>query len=194
MATTFKEAEEKERFCLRKILPDVLSKDYEWINFYTPINSYAPYDCLVQGLIDGSTKKRYIIEIKLREPFFDPENKGYVLEISKLNGMKKCILDEETELLYINTTETGTYVWNITQLENKGLLKPSNGNFNKSKMGSDKSKVNKGCIYLRTDLAEFHLPFKFNETLFQKEIENERLKNKKIKEKMDLMEWFFKTN
>ena len=161
MESKFIEASKRERWCLRTILPLIkeMNPKFTWTEYITDIFGYDSYDCLLQAWKDGSVKIRYIIEVKVRTNHYDE----LILEKKKLNDLKKKILDPTTtEIIYINITPKGTFLFNISRLEKEGKLITSKMIMNKSTMQSTSNKIEKGIILLDVVKAR-RFDFKFNE-------------------------------
>jgi hypothetical protein len=166
----FIEASKRERYVLNQLLPKLMSnKKYDWTYTLTDIYGYGVYDCLLQASIDGSAKKRFVIEVKIRQETYGE----MIMESKKLNALKGCVLDDITEIVYISVLPNETYMWNISKLLNNGL---STGTLScpKSTMG-DKTKVNKVVFYLPKEKGEL-INFKFYEGEYQQSI-NEIVKD-----------------
>ena len=166
MESKFIEASKRERWCLMTILPLIkeMNPKFTWTEYITDIFGYDSYDCLLQAWKDGSVKIRYIIEVKLRTNHYDE----LILETKKLNDLKKKILDPTTtEIIYINVTPNGTFLFNISRLEKEGKLITSKMIMNKSTMRSTSNKIEKGIILLNIAKAR-RFDFKFNEVDYLK--------------------------
>lgn len=148
----FVEASKRERYSLKYLLPileKLMPKVYQWTEYITDIYGYDVYDCLWQAHIDGSTQRRYIIEVKIRDTHYDE----LILETKKLRDLKSKVYDDKTQILYINITPIATYIFNLTKLEKDGKLVKNNLVANKATMVSRTDKVNKGVYFLNVSEA-----------------------------------------
>jgi len=183
----FIEASKRERFCLSNILPIIKNSKYEWSEYMTDIYSYDVYDCLLQASIDGSVKKRFIIEIKIRDTHFDE----LILETKKLRDLKSKVLDHSnTEILYINVTPNKTYVFNLSKMEKEDKFSVNKLKANKATMESRTNKVDKNVIYLSITDAR-SIDFTFNEKEYQNSIKVVINENNRHKNNKNLFEYLF---
>jgi len=153
----------------------------------TDIYSYDVYDCLLQASIDGSVKKRFIIEIKIRDTHFDE----LILETKKLRDLKSKVLDHSnTEILYINVTPNKTYVFNLSKMEKEDKFSVNKLKANKATMESRTNKVDKNVIYLSITDAR-SIDFTFNEKEYQNSIKVVINENNRHKNNKNLFEYLF---
>ena len=173
----FEEASVRERFALKQIEP-ILRKKESTI-YYTDIYSYDVYDALLHILENGTIKKRYIIECKLRDTHYDE----LMYETKKDKDLTSKIIDpSNTDILFINFTPTGTYLFNITQLKKTHPLLFNHIDYTycpKSTMG-DKVYINKGHYLLPTSLG-MNLRYIFNEMDFKNSSKTIEQQNNKTK-------------
>lgn len=153
----------------------------KWDILITPYYADDVYDVMITKHEKGSVIKRYIIELKIREKSFDDE--GYVYETKKHNSLTKIknIDPEHNQILYINFTPNGTYVWNIDECLKE--YKPIKKEMNKATMTSRDDKSNKST-YLLLPVSAKKYEYRWDIGQYNKEVEIE--KQKKIKEKENL--------
>lgn len=166
----FIEASKRERYTLKYILPlikEKMPKDYEWTEYITDIYGYDVYDCLLQAYIEGSIQKRFIIEVKIRDKHWE----DLILETEKLKSLKSKIFDDKAQILYINITPKGTYIFNLTKLEKQNKLVKNTLMANKATMASRDEKVNKGVYFLNVGDA-LKLEWTFNENEYKESIQS----------------------
>jgi hypothetical protein len=128
-----------------KHLKELFPNTFKWdINFTT--GKYDDYDAF-WFIIDEnqSIKRRVWVEIKWRDRSFD----DYILEVKKLNQLKKLrnsmfLSKDDVTFIYINFTPNGTFMWDITNMEDSGDTLVAN----KATSDSRKNKINKKIIYL----------------------------------------------
>jgi hypothetical protein len=128
-----------------KQLKDKYPNIFKWdLNFTT--GKYDDYDAY-WFIIDEnqSIKKRVWVEIKWRDRSFD----DYILEVKKLNQLKKLrdsmfLSKDDVTFIYINFTPNGTFMWDITNMEDSGETLVAN----KATSDSRQNKINKKIIYL----------------------------------------------
>jgi hypothetical protein len=184
----FVEASKRERYCLKYILPMIKNKipGYEWTEYITDIYGYDVYDCLLQAYIEGSIKKRYIIEVKVRDTHYDE----LILETKKIRDLKSKVLDNLTKILYINITPMGTYIFSISDLQKQNKLVKTKIVANRATMASRTDKIEKGVFMLNVSDAKY-LDFKFNEADYQKSIKEVVKTNWENKAKKGLFDYLF---
>lgn len=188
----FIEASKKERYGLKYILPHIkkLNTKYTWTDYMTDIYSYDVYDCLLQAYDNGSKKKIFIIEVKVRDTHY-PE---LILETKKLRDLKTKILHPTiTDILYINITPMGTYIFNVSRLEKEGKLIPSKLTANKATMTSRTDKVEKGVIMLDINEAKF-IDFTFNQLQYERDTKLDMIikQNNEYKATKDMWDYLTK--
>lgn len=186
----FIEASKRERFALMNILPLLKSNtNYDWTEYLTDIYSYDVYDCLLQAYIDGSIKKRFIIEIKIRDKHYD----DLILETKKLKDLKSKVYDDITDVIYINVTPKGTYLFNVTKLQKENKLTTNKLMANKATMNSREHKIEKSVIYLDYNDAKFY-PYTFSELQYKLSLNQIKKENNKHKQSFCLFEYIIKNS
>jgi hypothetical protein len=150
------------------------------------------YDVLISKHNDGSIYKRYIIELKIRDGDFD--NEGYVYETKKHNSLMKIKnLDPNlNEIIYINFTPNGTYVWFIDKIiDNYQSIKKE---MNKATMESRTNKNNKWTYLLLPKNAKKY-EYRWDIRQFNEVIEAKKQKQMKIKQRLNEEKdiWFYLT-
>jgi hypothetical protein len=190
----FQEAAYKERLAFDNLvrLYNLFSKE-KYSILKTPYDGMDEYDVLVQRHTKGSIERRFIIELKIRmlsgDALQQAETDGYIFESKKYNSLKR-IRDIDAAYnvaLYISFTPTGTYMWNINELEEKGLLKPIKKEMNKATMNSRDDKANKKVYLLKKEWAKdwsyIWSEDQFNRCLAEKEIEKQSIKEQLMADK-----------
>lgn len=147
----FIEKSKRERYALQQI-ENILRQGKESMVYYTDIFKHDIYDALYQFTIDGTPKKTWIIEAKIRTKEYDTMQ----LEIKKYKDLKNKILTDYTDIIYVNFLPTGSYIWNLTKLS---LSNPEIFNHIEYKMCpkstvGDTTKINKPSYYLPKSLAK----------------------------------------
>ncbi len=174
----FIESSKRERYSLQQI-ETILRQGKESLVYYTDIFKYDTYDALYQFTIDGSPKKTWIIEAKIREKQYNE----MLLETKKFKDLKNKILTDYTDIIYVNFLPDGTYVWNLTKLEKTDpdiFRHITYKVMNKSTMG-DQTLKNKPGYYLPKSKAK-RIDFIYNEQEYLKsqiQVMNSNVKNKR---------------
>lgn len=172
----YEEASFKERLYFDKLieLHNIFPSD-KWTYYKTSYLGYDDYDYSATNKITG---KRLIIEIKIRDKSWG----GYVYETKKhkkLMDIKKTDPNNIT-ILYVNSTPSGTYIWNIDNII--GKYKTTWVEMNKSTMNSRTEKKRKRVYLLETSDAFKSVPFKYTDKLMiefeRREIEKNKPKSK----------------
>ncbi len=146
------------------MIPTHIAGKYDYTIYLTDIYGFDPYDGLLQFYHDGSTKKRWIMEVKIRDTHYEE----LLLEKKKLTELQKKVYDDLTDILYICVTPLQTYVYNLSTMMKQKQLVIHKLECNKATMESRKyeDKVNKVVYLLPTDLAK-KIPYQFNEKSYQ---------------------------
>ena len=189
----FEKAAYMERIAFKNFIK--LYNLFEGDNFDIDIRPYEgndKYDVLISKHNDGSIYKRYIIELKIRDKDFDSE--GYVYETKKHKSLMdiKNLDGDNNEILYINFTPNGTYIWFIDRII--ANYKPIRKKMNKATMNSRSDKSNKGTyLLLPKDAKKYEYRWdirQFNEKI-EEEKRKELKKQSKLNEEKDI--WFYLT-
>lgn len=137
------------------------------------------YDVLVTKHNDGLIYKRYIIELKIRDKAYE----NYVFETHKYRDLQKIkkIDSDNNEIIYINFTPDGTYVWSIDKIIHK--YNPVKMEMNKATMNSRSDKEEKS-IYLLLPSDAKKYEYRWDLGQFNDKIEQEKQKQLKIKLKL----------
>jgi hypothetical protein len=139
----------KERLSLDIILPELFA-DYEYSKYYTDPESLDVYDCylMTYDKITKSLKRRYIIEVKVREQNWNE----WMLEKKKLTALNKKAGESGATILYINVTPSGSYVWNLSRIQKDIHWESKDCNISTVEM--EKGKKTKQVTMLPTTLAK----------------------------------------
>jgi hypothetical protein len=166
MATNnFIEASKKERWALKNIFDKHFKldkKNWEWEIKYTDPFKYDDYDCVILKYNKGwSIQQRYIVKMKIRETKYP----DYLFELKKYNKLKFFLYgDRQSEILYINTTPEGTFVWNISKMEKENKLGKIYGlDAPKQSMAEKREYINKKGFLLKPEDALFKCNWKWDE-------------------------------
>lgn len=170
-----------------------LYSDLDWYKFETSyMNTYEKYDYLMtskKGIRDGFT--RHIISINFRSGDFEE----YILEGQKLQNLleAKDVDNDNNVIIYINSTPTGTYIWNINDMMSKYNIE--NKVMNKKSLESTKRKKSKRVMFLKKEDATF-IDYKWEEKyLLDHWRELQKIEDsKKVKTKENFNDWFFDKN
>ena len=161
----FKQAELQERKYMN-LLADHLIAKYE----PTDITTFESYD----GFLTINDKK-YIIECKIRNEIYDT----YVLEQGKYDRLLELSKEMNLDILYINVTFNGTYIWNVTKMIENNQLVFKNWQSVKTTMGNQEKK-NKPSVFLSILNAKLH-PIKLKREITNLKNTMETLRNKFLK-------------
>ncbi len=148
----YTERSEKERVVVNQTIPNILNnlKEEYTIQYYTtPIDSMDIYDFYIMILKDGSTKKRIIGEVKVRDAHYP----DLLLEKKKYNSLKKKAEETGATIMYINTTPEGTFIFNLSKIINSDIKWIKEDHW---KSTTDKSlgKISKSIIYIPIEKAK----------------------------------------
>lgn len=142
--STIQEAAFKERIALNNL--EVLYNPFPNEVYFKTITRFDGndfYDALYQKHKEGTTEKRYYIEIKIRDKVFP----DYFIEPKKIKDIEGVALQNlskcEFEILYLNFTPEGTFLWNATNLINNNKYKLEKKWANKCTMKSRTDKIEK---------------------------------------------------
>lgn len=181
LSNKFEEASYKERLAFKnwRNLYNLFPED-KWTVFITPYDGSDVYDVLVQN----SSYKRIIIEIKIRNEFATKcgLEEGFIYETKKHKSLSqvKDLDPDNNSIMYINFTTAGTYVWNICKLD----LKSKKIEMNKATMESTTDKTNKTVYLLKSEDAKFY-PYIFDDVQYwndEKNIDKEVKLSKMVKQ------------
>lgn len=171
-ASKHEEASFKERLYFDKMIEEykIFPTD-KWSYFKT---SYLGYDDYDYSATNKKTGKRLVIEIKVRDRIWD----GYVYEIKKHKKLMEIKKSDPSNItiLYVNSTPSGTYIWNIDDII--GKYKPVWIYMNKSTMTSRTEKEKKKVYLLNSSDAIKFVPFKYTDKLMYEFERREAEKNK----------------
>jgi hypothetical protein len=155
-----------------------------------PYEGQDVYDVLVSKHNDGSIYKRYIIELKIRDKDFD--NEGYVYETKKHKSLTniKNLDPDNNEILYINFTPNGTYIWFIDRII--GNYQSIKKEMNKATMNSRSDKSNK-TTYLLLPKDAKHYQYRWDIKQFNADVEAKKQKEVKVKQRLSDEKdmWFY---
>ena len=189
----FEKSAYKERIAFKNFIK--LYHLFEGDNFDIDIRPYEGndyYDVLISKHNDGSIYKRYIIELKVRDEDYDEE--GYVYETKKHRDLMdiKNLDPDNNEILYINFTPNGTYIWFIDKII--ANYKPIRKKMNKATMNSRTDKSDKGTyLLLPKDAKKYE--YRWDMRQFNEEIEAKKQKQMKVKQRLSDEKdiWFYLT-
>jgi len=146
---------ERERIMLNMVFSRIYNKgEYQDNIHHTPADSKEPYDSIVCRFLNGIISKNHIWEAKIRDANYNE----ILFEKIKYNSLKKIAERYQgapSDIFYISTHPNGTYIFNITQIEQYGLLKWIKQEHNRSTVEKSKGKVIKEIVYLPASLAKF---------------------------------------
>jgi hypothetical protein len=178
---------DKNEFYGREMLKDFIKSYptvFKYEMHYMP-NQYDSYDAYYFVIKeDQQIKKRVWIEIKIRTSVYQ----NYILEAKKIKGLIKkrnelFLTEDEVAFLYINFTPEGTFIWNITNIEENN--KSEKLTCNKQTAESRDIKTTKSVYYMEKDKANF-FPYRLDYDRINKNYKKNYLYpiiEKKIKEK-----------
>jgi hypothetical protein len=186
----FIQASKREKYGLQQYFKRFnLFTDSRWKVYYSlEYDTTCAYDCLVQEIVDGGVKKRYIIEAKNRTSLSTYQTnvnkeEGWILEKSKIKRLKEIYnldpVEKRNKVLYVNFTTIGTLVWDITHLMNMEI-KSTKKNMNKQTVVDTNLKIDKDVVLLKQDDAKLY-PYIFTERdylNYQQELLNQKVVNK----------------
>lgn len=170
------------RALLEEIIPTIYAnkEKYNYHYYISDIADTTRYDAFVSIFeIGGQLKANHIIEVKVRDIHYDE----MMLEKRKYDELKAVLKREYNvaDIIYINTTPKGTFIWNVTKLEEQQKIKWETKLCNKSTV-QDKGKIEKRVTLLPINKAK-HIPHITNTFLEQKLKEKEEKIQEKVKEK-----------
>ena len=188
----FIEASRKERFAFKQFCDRYnLFKTEDHFLYLTPEDGYDKYDCLVQEYEPNekyTIKKRMIMEFKIRQVsdncLRECREDGWIFEYKKFKALEdiRSIDPNYNECYYISFLPDKTVVWNITDLNKKGLLKWISKEMNKATMNSTTDKKNKKVCLLKEEWGKSY-QYTFDEQSYKiHNTEKERLKQVRKKE------------
>ncbi len=171
----FEEASYKERVFFTNLCKMYgLFPEERWHLDATPFYEKDKYDYLAFRL---NTRKRLVIEIKIRETWY---SEGYVYETKKHNALMKIkALDPENiTILYVNSTPKGTYIWNIDKIIDN--YKPIMKEMNIATMDSRNKKRRKKVYLLQPEDAEKHYAFHWDDKQLTQHFKEKLQREKKV--------------
>jgi hypothetical protein len=151
----FEEASFKERLFFDNLIEEFkLFSPEKWTYYKTSYLGKDTYDYFAQNKITG---KKFYIEIKIRDRNWD----GYVYETKKHKALMKLKNQDpnNTSILYVNSTPSGTYFWKIDDIIHK--YKTTLILMNKATMGGDNKKEKKSVYLLNPDDSSKKLDFRY---------------------------------
>lgn len=99
----------------RQYLDRLYAEMYDTKFIPTPDNSKIHFD----GTLCKSGKQ-YIVEAKVRKATYE----AYYLEEDKYKNLLQVSAEFGMDILYINFTPSGTYVWNLSDMKKKNQIMP----------------------------------------------------------------------
>lgn len=163
--TSYSEEELKGRALLVELLPKIYNRDKYKIYYHlSDLAEGDVYDAFVSiyNKETGSHLANHIVEVKIRYENHDKD--GYMYEQSKDKSLKSVLKRNynTADIIYINATSTGTYIWNVSKLESQNKLKWGYRACNKSTVeyynSSIKDTKEKKVAYLQIADAIKHYP------------------------------------
>ncbi len=144
-----------ERIMIEELYKEIYTNSKYDIQYYhTPIDSYEVYDSVVNRF-EKSTNylvDTQIFEVKIR----DTNYQDILLEKKKYNSLKKeskrCLNGNEITIFYVSCHPSGTYVFNLSKLEDIKWQKESH---NISTTELYRGKEDKYVCYLPISSAKF---------------------------------------
>jgi len=145
---------QRERVMLNLLFSKIYNKNGFNDNIYhTPAEGKEPYDSVVCRFKNGSRHRNHIWEAKIRDADYD----DILFEKNKYNSLKNIAKKydaAECDIFYVSTHPSGTYVFNITQIEKDNKLKWIKQHHNISTVELWRGKTEKELIYLPISLAK----------------------------------------
>jgi hypothetical protein len=145
---------QRERVMLNLLFGKIYNKNGFNDNIYhTPAEGKEPYDSVVCRFKNGIIQKNHIWEAKIRDADYD----DILFEKIKYNSLKKIAKKYdavECDIFYVSSHPSGTYVFNITQIEKDNKLKWIKQSHNISTVELWKGKTEKELVYLPISLAK----------------------------------------
>jgi hypothetical protein len=142
---------ERERIMLNVLFKQIYNKNGIVDNIYhTPVDSREKYDSLVCRFKDNRIYQNHIWEAKLRGANYD----DILFEKIKYNSLKKICKRFDgapCEIFYVSTHPNGTYIFNITKIEEKYSLPWIREKHNVSTVELWKGQHDKDLIYLPSE-------------------------------------------
>jgi len=155
-SSMIQEASFKERVALHNL--EKLYNPFPVELYFKYITSYDGndyYDALYQRHFEGIIRKRYFIEIKIRDKIFP----DYFIEPKKIKDIESVALKnlskDEFEILYLNFTPEGTFLWNVRNLIDNNKYKMEKRLANKCTMKSRTDKIEKDFFAFEKTDAKF---------------------------------------
>lgn len=145
----FFESEMKERWALKKAIKMMVGSRNHTFQM-TPIGSKEHYDGFLILYDDMWKQERsYYIESKIRDRHYD----DLLIEKYKIKEIKQLRKEShsDAEILYINFSPIGTWVWNIDKLEREENLKTTTLNCPVTTVGDSNERKDKSVFLLLTE-------------------------------------------
>jgi hypothetical protein len=147
--------------------------------YHTPAEGKEEYDSVVCRFKDNKIHQNHIWEAKIR----DADYQDILFEKNKYNSLKKICKRFDgapSEIYYVSTHPSGTYVFNITKIEKDNKLNWITQKHNISTVEKWRGKKEKDLIYLPIELAK-KIDIKVSDIdKIEKEIKEKSLPKKKI--------------
>lgn len=142
----------------RIILKEVIKKLYDTTRvnveyYFTDIEGTDIYDgyVMLSDKETGTIIKRHLMEIKIRDVHYN----DLLLEKKKLTNLMNKAAESEADVLYISTTPKGSYIFNLTRLENENGFDWVQEQHNKTTTDLSQGKITKTVTYLSVEHARY---------------------------------------
>ena len=113
----FVEHEERRIYCLKQMMPLLLQRyEYDTYQYYMIYDPFNNYDCIINLFNEnGSIVKSLMIKLRIRKDIGAVD--GLYIQRETVNKMKKAMLRDNTDLLYINILPTQTVYWCLNDIQ-----------------------------------------------------------------------------
>jgi hypothetical protein len=185
----FTENSLKERDAIKKsnilnIFKESMAKknydfSYEYVTAYDGFDHYDAAQCFVKYENGKNEYIRFLIEVKVRSEVYDE----MFLELDKWKELNKIReeISGQFKLLYINYTPKGTYIFDITKMDDFILTKREMKQYS----SKESKRINKKVYLLPLNKAKY-LPFIYNHNDFKPNYNEELNKSIEIKKLYDI--------
>jgi hypothetical protein len=145
---------ERERIMLNVLFGKIYNQiDIQNHVYHTPADGKDEYDSVVCRFKDNKLYQNHIWEAKIR----DADYGDILFERNKYNSLKKVekrFDGAPCQIFYVSTHPTGTYVFNITKIEEDNKLEWITQSHNISTVEKWRGKKDKDLIYLPIELGK----------------------------------------
>jgi hypothetical protein len=171
---------ERERIMLNILFAKIYNQaDIRNDIYHTPTDGKEPYDSVVCRFKNNRLHQNHIWESKIR----DADYGDILFEKSKylsLKGVQKRYSEAPCEIFYVSTHPSGTYVFNITKIEEDKKLNWITQSHNVSTVDKSRGKKDKDIIYLPCEWGK-KVDIKVSDIdKIEKELKEKRQPKKKV--------------